>query len=215
MLFKLCLVFLALAFAFADLAVDLWRAEELTRENGRCLIKNDFTRAIVEISDQKGKTNSNFIKSYIDLLAVGFKDIDASVIVLNRLNPDQFCNDIAINLPAFFTGIVWFNILNGDALWIDPVEHRIPYLEELVRICAKYNIKAGISTSLEDWEGVMGHLTATSSLLTQLPLWYDDFSINPNFLGYNHFGGWAAPSMKEFQINQFLCNMYISGYNYF
>jgi len=216
MIFKLCILSLVFASAFAGFCVDLWRAEELTRETGRCLVKNNVTRAVVEMSDEKAKINSNFIKSYVDLLAVGIKDIDASIIVLDRLNPEQVCNNVAANLPAFFTGIVWLNVLKGDALWTDSIENRMSYLEGLVNACSKFNIRTGISTSPDDWESTMGDVSATSTSLTKLPLWYDDnHSNNQDFHDYNTFGGWNTPAMKEFQIDQFLCDMYISGYNHF
>lgn len=214
-MFKLCIISLVLASAFAGFAVDLWRAEELTRERGRCLVKNKVTRAIVEMSDEKAKINTNFIMTYIDLLASGIRDIDAAIIVINRLDPNQLCYDISVNLPAFFNGIVWFNVLKGDFLWFDSLENRLRYLEDLVKTCANYNIKAGISTSPEDWEGAMGDLSVTSSFLTTLPIWYDDHTTNQNFEGYTHFGGWGTPTMKEYLTDQSLCDMYISGYNHF
>jgi len=165
-----------------------------------CAARRNFTRMILHIWDEQGKTNPYFLTNFINSRDAQIKDYDAVVTVKDAFEPEAICNGVAHALPRGFNGTVWLEVQNTGSLWSRNVSERVPYLEKIIKSCQGHGLKPGIYSSAESWFFVMGDQEAGSHTLKAVPVWYfnDNQKNNFNDFEYAGFGPWDAPKMKAY-----------------
>ena len=65
--------------------------------------------------------------------------------------------------------------------------------------------RVGIYTGANSWNRITCNSTAFSDAL----LWYPRWDKNPSFAGFVPYGGWTAPTEKQFTGNDFACDIHL------
>jgi len=213
---KIYLFALLVAVVSADLAADISNTQ-LSRQTLSCLSGKNIIRVILEISDDQGTINKDFLNGFIFAKDAGIATVDAIVIVNDNFTANGLSANVTSALPASFNGTIWLKVLNSPNLWTQQMNQRIAYLEGLVLAFKQRGLKAGVYSDANTWASVFGSQGAGSDSLKLAPAWYvnennvqsfDDFS-------YAGFGKWTKPSLKNFQKNVYTCYNMIASMNFY
>jgi len=204
------------AFASANIGVDVTNYQVPSRSFFDCLAGKNVSLTILQILDERGNVNTNFLKSYIASKDAKIKYFDALVTVSDSFEPSDVCSQVAQALPTSFNGTVWLDVENKQSYWSRNVSERIPFLENITTVCKDQGIKVGIYSSSQDWASVFGSQGAGSDILKAVPVWYQNDNQNADFddFEYAGFGTWETPQMKKYQ-GDMICNFYATSINYF
>jgi GH25 family lysozyme M1 (1,4-beta-N-acetylmuramidase) len=120
--------------------------------------------------------------------------------------PCAFAIDPVIQV---WTTVDALHSLNFGTLWITVEPNPDPacgwstqpvancnFLSAMINAAAAAGQATGIYTSRADWGAIMGGCEVGAA--NTLPLWYANFDYKPSFDDYKPFGGWAAPSIKQY-----------------
>ena len=106
----------------------------------------------------------------------------------------------------FALSIIEDSRIQVGRLWLDAedaviwsVDDMLVKLIEAKRTADKY-MPLGVYTRRDWWER---HLANTADFGC-LPLWYASYDGLPNFAGFQRFGGWHRPAMKQYEQNVIL-----------
>jgi len=213
---KICLFALLIAVASANIATDI-SLIQLSRQTLSCLSSKNVSRVILEISDDQGTINKDFLNGFIFAKDAGISTVDAIVIVNDNFTTNGLSANVTAALPMNFNGTVWLKVLNSPNLWTHDVSRRVAYLENLVLAFKQRSVEAGIYSDANTWASVMGSQGAGSDSLKSAPVWYvnennvqsfDDFS-------YAGFGTWTKPALKNFQKNAYMCYVWVASLDYY
>ena len=212
---KFILVVLAFSAATADLGLNAGTTT-ISRSTASCLRTQNVSRVAVEILNDRGTFNTNYINTFIYLLDANISNVDAIVRISDKFDPEGTCNNITRALPQAFNGTVWLAVETASS-WSVEVGRRIDFLEEFSLNCRAHGFKVGIFSKVTSWTLIMGSPTAGSDKLRTLPVWYfndngvDDF----NDFRYAGFGKWPSATMKEYRTSPYLCSNTFAGYEYY
>ena len=210
-----------LVLASANLAVDFSTYDLPPRNFFSCLSQQNVTKVILEISDEQGNINQNFLKSYIRAHDANIKDFDAIVRINDSLDVEQIWDKISDAIPASFNGTVWLDVQDNQNLWSLNVSQRLQYLSLSVRIGQYYKdaFKVGVVSSADAWTHVMGTQGVGNEILNNVQVWYSNDNEAQNFHDFEYagFGTWkaAAAGMKSYTGDTMICNYYASSVNYY
>jgi len=209
---KVCLFALLVAVASANLAADISNIQ-LSRQTVSCLGSKNVSRVALEISDERGTINKDFLTGFIFARDAGIYTVDALVIVNDNLTTSGLSANVTAALPATFNGTVWLQVLDSQNLWTQDISRRISYLENLILAFRQRGLSVGIYSDAKTWASVIGSQGAGSETLKFASVWYvnennvqsfDDFS-------YAGFGTWTKPTLKSFQKNVYTCYAMIAS----
>jgi GH25 family lysozyme M1 (1,4-beta-N-acetylmuramidase) len=81
-------------------------------------------------------------------------------------------------------------------------------MKELVAAIKNRGRAVGIYASGYMWNEILGSKEACPSF-TDVPLWYAHYDNNPAFDDWttSKFGGWAAPTIKQYNGNSRICGI--------
>jgi len=212
---KIALVVLIVSLASAELGANLGTTT-VTRTLATCLRSQNISRAAVEILNDKGTFNINYITAFIYLLDANVTNVDAIVRVNDKFEPEATCANISRALPQAFNGTVWLAVETASS-WSVEFGKRVEFLEEFSLSCRAHGFKVGIYSKVTSWTLIMGSPTAGSDKLRALPVWYFNDNNAPNFSDFRYagFGKWANATMKEFQASPYLCSNYLAGLEFY
>jgi len=191
---------------------------QVSRNFFTCLSsQQNVTLSILEIWDETGTLNKDFLLDYIYSKDAKIQNFDAVVMVNDTFAAEDVCNGVAKALPASFNGTVWLNVENKNGLWSRDIDARIPYLEDLTKACQNHGLKPGVYSSADVWSTLMGSQGAGSDTLKALPVWYfnDNGSADFSDFEYAGFGTWDSPQMKNYGTNTYLCGAYVTSFNFY
>eukprot|EP00049_Salpingoeca_infusionum_P017566 m.353485 g.353485 ORF g.353485 m.353485 type:complete len:243 (+) comp16772_c0_seq1:62-790(+) len=98
-------------------------------------------------------------------------------------------------------GMLWLDI-EGPQYWTSSQSENQAFFQGLVSQAKAMGIRLGVYTSASQWNPIMGSYTGGSSF----PLWYAHYDGNPSFSDFEPFGGWSAPSIKQYQGTTSMCS---------
>jgi hypothetical protein len=81
-----------------------------------------------------------------------------------------------------------------DGCWYGDLGSNCAWVQSLASTYQSRGIHLGIYASAYEWSVTVG----SGCSLPQFPLWYADYDYNPSFSGFQPFGGWNSPAMKQF-----------------
>jgi len=213
---KIYLFALFIAVASANLAVDIGNVY-LPCEAFKCLSDHQVSKVIIQILNEMGVTNIDFLTHLTDTRDAGISEVDATVIVNDSFAADSLSTKVAGSLPSGFSGTVWLQVISSPQLWTKSTILRIPYLGDLVTSFRQRGLKVGVSADSGTWTSVFGLKHAGSDNLKSASLWYayqdggqsfDDFSTAG-------FGTWTQPALKNFQSHITFCGTGAPSFNYY
>jgi len=88
---------------------------------------------------------------------------------------------------------LWFDI-EGTQYWMGQGDNQ-QFYRELIDACAGLGLVCGVYSSASQWNPIFG---GGFSYGANLPLWYADYDGEPSFDDFSGFGGWGAPTIKQF-----------------
>jgi hypothetical protein len=97
-------------------------------------------------------------------------------------------------------GMLWFDI-EGD--WNENTSANVQFLLGLADQARLMSITWGIYTSKTQWDRIMNG-TADFGYPA---LWYAHYDNNPSFSDFVQFGGWKAPSIKQYVGDATVCGV--------
>jgi len=207
---------LLFAVASANLGADV-SYYPATRTTFTCLAQQNVTLTILEIWDETGTVNPNFLNNYIYSKDAQIPGFDALVMVNDTFADEDLCNGVARALPKNFNGTVWLDVENKQGLWSRDTDDRISYLEAVIKTCQQHGLNPGVYSSADVWATVMGSQGIGSDTLSAVPVWYFNDNNVQNFddFSYAGFGTWEKPQMKNYGTNAYLCGSYITSLDYY
>ena len=182
-----------------------------------------FSRKMADISDAF-KDMSCFEKQDVHFLAVrcftsvGIPDPNCKASLMNAKkakmisdiymvpcikcgNPAKQAEQAIKNAGGEKYEYIWVNV-EGTQWNKDKNENR-KFLTEIVHSITHLGKHPGIYTSATDWANIMG---ADWDAMIEHPLWYVHLDKVESFDDFKPFGGWEAPSVKQYMGHVPLCD---------
>jgi len=205
------------ALASANIGVDITNYQVPPRSFFECLASQNVSLTIVQILDERGNVNTNFLKSYIASRDAKIRGFDALITLSDSFEPEDLCNEVAHALPTSFNGTVWLDVENQQSYWSRNISERIPFLENITTVCKDHGVSVGIYSSAQNWASVFGSQGAGSDILKAVPIWYQNDNDSADFddFEYAGFGTWKTPQLKNYKSDTRICNYYANSINYF
>jgi len=105
-----------------------------------------------------------------------------------------------------FNGTIWFDVEQESPYWSTQGANQ-KFFNDVVNTLQNSGATVGIYTSKSQWTEVMGSSFQGGA---NLPLWYSHYDNNPSFSDFaksaiGNYGGWTAPTIKQYQGDQSAC----------
>jgi hypothetical protein len=119
-----------------------------------------------------------------------------------------------LNEHEVIYNVMWLDIEDMNYWNTDQTKNR-DFFDELVEASVNKGMNIGIYTSLSQWQPIMGKDWAHGS---EFQLWYPRYDGKQNFDDFKPFGGWTAPTIKQFKGDVSQCGQNVdlnwSGVDY-
>jgi hypothetical protein len=105
-------------------------------------------------------------------------------------------------------GTMWFDVEPNPSSgcgWSGDMSANCDFLGQLISAGSSLGIQMGVYASKNTWGSIMGDCTVGAD--NGLPLWYVHFDSNPSFSDFGGFGGWSAPTMKQYWKAVSICGL--------
>ncbi|VDL76652.1 unnamed protein product [Nippostrongylus brasiliensis] len=106
---------------------------------------------------------------------------------------------------------IWLKV-STPQIWTTNKNTNVAYMNSVLVRAMQYGISVGIYTSSYDWSQITGGATVNNVML-----WY--WNVNgqgvggetpANYHDFSPFGGWSAPSVKQYAQDLYTCGTYIN-----
>ncbi len=196
-MFKFTLLALLIVFASASFGI-VQPEGSMTYGGFNCYRMHNIRKVVSTIWDQTLGPRPLFTDNYSDAKKAGLVS-DAIIKMSDVSSPQDICEQTVHTLPSAFTDTVWISLYPADD-WKKPVEQRMAYLDSVIQTCQSHGLNLGIYSSFDQWTNVFGDRSASSATVQALPVFYINDGTGYNFYDFNEtsFGGWTAPTMKEY-----------------
>jgi hypothetical protein len=99
--------------------------------------------------------------------------------------------------------------IEGSQYWFNNYQQNWNWLRSLVKACLSQATSCGIYSSQSQWVALFGSASKVDSTAAQLPVWYARYPTNqsPTLSDFQPFGGWSAPSMKQYAADATVCTL--------
>jgi len=110
----------------------------------------------------------------------------------------------AIGKAGVVPDLIWLDI-EGPQYWHKTAAANEKFMGELLTAAAKTGFPLGIYSNHKEWANIFGD--ETYAPCQELPLWYPRFNYVPLVTGYQPFGGWEKPALKQYLDLKTLCGI--------
>jgi len=185
----------------------------ISKDAFTCLLKNNYTYAIVRAFRSTGNPDINSPKTVANAWAAGLHDVAVYFFPCPKCSSSpesqvqasvDFLKQNKVNYTYF-----WFDI-EGTQYWLGDCVKNEQYFRKLVTKAQQLNLKIGIYSSKVQWTGIFCQATGYQ----QFPLWYAHYDKNPSFSDFVPFGGWQKPAIKQFYDQLSICGGIGADVNY-
>lgn len=218
MFFKVLLLFAISVTAFADIwGVDV--STLMSNSTASCLKSlapaGTETFVIPRAFKSSGNIDTNACPTLESALAVGINRREAYIFPcpscsLSAAGQIQNTLDnLRSNCANAFTNFLWLDI-EGAQYWLNDYIKNQEFFESLVDACLSDDTyQCGIYASKNSWQSLFGSIDYTYAKASTLALWYPHYenTPNPSFSDWTPYGGWTAPTMKQYQGTTTVCDM--------
>ncbi|KAI8081285.1 glycoside hydrolase family 25 protein [Halteromyces radiatus] len=213
-IFYLTLLLVGISFVQADSkGVDV---SSLTSTSAfQCVKGQGYTRAGVRAyieawgGNPGGKVDANLVQNYNNAIAAGLS-VDLYIFPCTgrstcKSPATQASEAIdAMNANHMQIGTIWLDVE------VDPQSNNWPDVTTNQNTLTAFKtalddskLNWGVYSSQSQWETVTG--STNWELDSSKPLWYAHYDNNPSFSDFTAFGGWTAPTAKQYAGDASLC----------
>jgi len=188
-------------------------SDPVDKEKFVCLLKNNYTFAIVRAFRSIGSPDLNSPKTVANAWAAGLHDVGVYFFPCPKCSSSpesqvqasvNFLDQNKVNYTYF-----WFDI-EGTEYWLGDCVKNEKYLRALITKAQQLNLKIGIYSSKYQWTNIFCQATGYE----QFPLWYAHYDKKPSFEDFVPFGGWQKPVIKQFFDELTICGDIGADVNY-
>ena len=162
-----------------------------------------FTVARAYRESSGGSVDPNAVSTIANAWAGGMKYVDAYVYPASSSSksPQEQIQETYNNLKGSKYGMLWLDI---EGTWSSDTSANVEFIQGMVNEALALNVTLGIYTSKHYWVPITGDSTAFSDY----PLWYPHYEStpNPSFSDFEPFGGWSAPTIKQYKGTTSMCS---------
>ena len=170
----------------------------------QCFIGSGYSFAIPRCWCSIGTMDSNCVQSCINAHAGGMSRVDTYFF------PCFSCGNVAGQVSTFWNNVVanqmdftrlWFDV---EGSWSSDYGTNQAFLMEMVEQARAIGIVYGIYCSNYYWGLFFGSYTFPYA--NEVPMWYAHYDYDASFADWTSFGGWAWPSIKQYQGTTSMCD---------
>lgn len=122
-------------------------------------------------------------------------------------------NEMIDKIPGNLYDRIWIDIETNPSSgcsWNDhDAESNCQFTLELVKAVRARGKPVGIYASKYMWGTIYKSYTACPQAAFEVPLWYPHYDDNPSFSDFSEFGGWKAPTIKQYHNTMSFCGLSI------
>ena len=119
----------------------------------------------------------------------------------------------ALDAAGATIGMLWLDIERYE--WSTNFTANAAFVTAMVDECHALSLSCGIYGGKNSWVAIFGSASAYTYPATQgLPLWYAHYDNSPSFSDWTAYGGWSAPSIKQYLGDETSCGASID-YNWY
>ena len=212
--FLASLLVLQLPMFLATTGVDV--SQPVSKSTWECLMtpggQGAVEFAIVRVYQSSGHVDPHGATTIKAAHSAGVKNVDGYIF------PCFSCSDAAGQVKATVEalkstsfGMLWYDIERYR--WSTSKEANQKFIKDMVDAGTSLGIHAGIYSSKNSWEAVVGQSWSYPSA-QGLPIWYAHYDGSPAFSDFTGFGGWRSPSIKQYLGDKSSCGAGID-YNWY
>jgi len=151
--------------------------------------------AVVRVYQSTGQVDPNGIAMIANAHAAGIEYVDGYIFPCPKCgNPAKQIQDTMTHLKGSQMGMLWFDI-EGREYWTTDKTTNRHFFEGMINASRSLGIKFGVYSSASQWGEIFGLDYHGGSALQ---LWYAHYDKSPSFSDFVSFGGWAKPSIKQY-----------------
>jgi len=164
----------------------------------QCLVGQNLVYAIIRCYQSVGHPDPNCAASVANAHAAGMQVVDAyffpcptcgaASTQVNQMLSYFNANSVSVKR-------MWLDI-EGTQYWLGNAGSNQAWYRTLVDAVNNAGLTAGVYASFYQWQSIFGDAGFVYG--NNLPLWYAAYDGEPTFDGFRSFGGWSAPTMKQF-----------------
>lgn len=118
----------------------------------------------------------------------------------------------ALDAAGATIGMLWLDIERYE--WSTNYSANAAFVTAMVDECHSLSLSCGIYGGKNSWVAIFGSASAYTYPAQQgLPLWYAHYDNSPSFSDWTAYGGWSAPSIKQYLGDETSCGASID-YNW-
>uniref|UniRef100_A0A914CID3 Lysozyme n=1 Tax=Acrobeloides nanus TaxID=290746 RepID=A0A914CID3_9BILA len=181
--------------SYATLGFDA--ISTLTSSTFQCLGSNGYSFFIARVGRSNGQVDTVGVQNIKNARSAGWTNVDAYIFPCTAScasASNQVQNAInAIKNAGTTVGTIWLDI--EILSWPSNTATNRQFITDMVNTVQNNGYRVGIYTNANNWNTIVGAWTGTSSL----PLWWAKYDGQQNFGSFSPFGGWSAPTIKQYE----------------
>jgi len=195
-----------------NFAVDL--AVSASLSTLQCIYQQGYTSVFVQVYGPAngGSVNNAGCQSVINAYSSKLgTEVYITPATTGKTGTQQFDEAYnAMQASGITIRTIWIQV-TSPINWPNDVQSNNNLIRDFVNRASSYGIAVGIYTNWYDWQQITG---AYTGFQTSARLWYwnaygqgPDAEAVATFDDYRMFGGWNAPAVKQFALNESLCGL--------
>lgn len=194
-----------IATAAASTGVDV--SNSLTVHDWKCLkSSHDVSFGIVRVGRSTGSTDPLAATTISNAKAAGISRVDGYIF------PCFDCGQAAEQVKAAAkllasvssAGILWYDI--EPFKWSSDHDKNRDFIKEMIDTGVSLGLHAGVYSNWNSWSEIVGS-DWDYAQQKGLPIWYPHYDGVRSFSDFKSFGGWGAPSIKQYAGDKTVCGV--------
>ncbi|CAF0927709.1 unnamed protein product [Didymodactylos carnosus] len=191
----ICFLTVSITTILATKGIDV--SQSVTQAQFECLKNAGYEFVITRVHQSTGKVDPNGARTIKNAKAAGFRYVDGYIFpCFSCGNPAKQVSDTIDNLNSNGAeyGMIWLDIESG-ANWSSIAQDNIDFIQQMIDELKRLKVNFGIYAQKSQWT----HITGNTVVFGDPPLWYPHYDNVESFSGFQAFGGWTKPAIKQYQ----------------
>ncbi|MFD9456691.1 GH25 family lysozyme [Streptomyces sp. NPDC059985] len=164
------------------------------------LKSSGYTAAVMSCYQATAQVDRHFAATTANAWSAGMSRVDGYA-TLGSHSPDTVADTLAEYIKDNNVKIetIWLHVEGPRTFWTGSQSDNRDTFTKILKGFRATERSLGIYTSASQWNPIFGE---DFTVARDLPLWYADDDGVPSFNGFDRFGGWARPDMKQYSGGQ-------------